>query len=33
MEDTVLARLNSNAPDEFEYAVDIEDALEGWRLL
>lgn len=29
----VLVWLRSNAPDELEFAVDIEDALEGWRLL
>ena len=33
VEDSVLVRLSSKAPDEFEYAVETVDAFEGWRLL
>jgi len=31
VDDNVLVRLNSNAPEEVEYAVDMEEAFEGWR--
>lgn len=31
VEERVLVRLNSNAPDEFEYAVDTVEAFEGCR--
>jgi hypothetical protein len=32
VEESVLVRLSSNAPDEFEYAVDTVDALESCLL-
>jgi len=32
-EESVLVRLSSNALDEFEYAVDAVDALEGARFV
>lgn len=32
-EESVLVRLSSNAPEEFEYAVEAVEAFEGWRLV
>ena len=31
VDESVLVRLNLNAPDEFEYAVDTVEAFEGCR--
>lgn len=31
VDESVLVRLSSKAPDEFEYAVETVEALEGWR--
>lgn len=34
IDETVLVRLSSNAPDEFEYVVDaVEEAFEGCRFV
>jgi hypothetical protein len=33
VDESVLVRLNSNVPDEFEYAVDTVEAFEGWRFV
>ena len=33
VEESVLVRLSSKAPEEFEYAVETVDAFDGWRLL
>lgn len=33
VEDSVLVRLSSKAPEEVEYAVEAVDAFEGWRFV
>jgi hypothetical protein len=33
VDDNVLVRLSSNAPEELEYAVEAVDAFEGWRFV
>lgn len=31
VDESVLVRLSSKAPEEFEYAVEVVEAFEGWR--
>jgi len=33
VDESVLVRLSSYAPDELDYAVDTVDAFDGWRLV
>lgn len=33
VDESVLVRLSSKAPEEFEYAEETVDAFEGWRLV
>ncbi len=33
VDESVLVRLSSNTPEEFEYADEAVEALEGWRFV